>query len=137
MCGQLSVDTVGYIKYILNPRKLHFTLSLYLFFILARPIVCPVERTNGYQQKKVKVNITKCCEQCDVQSCVISYEVNGTVCHINSDVSRQQNEAEVMVPFETTKLKAEVEYRNFGSIESTELYTSNSNLDKVVKSKCM
>ena len=47
-------------------------------------------------------------------------EVNGTVCHMNLDVSRQQNEVEVMVPFDT-KLQAVVEYRNIGSIESTEL----------------
>ena len=112
-------------------------LSLYLLFVLARPVVCPVEVTNDYQKKKVKINIEKCCEQCDVQSCVVRCEVNGTVCHMNSDVSRQQNEAEVMVPFETAKLQAVVEYRNIGSIESSELYTSNSYLDKVVKSKCI
>ena len=92
-----------------------------MFFILARPVVCQVEVTNDYQHERVKVNIPKCCKWCDVRSCVINCEVNGTVCHMNPDVSRRQNEVEVMVPFETTKLQAVVEYRNNGSIVSTEL----------------
>jgi len=54
----------------------------------------------------------------------------------NSTLSRQQNEAEVIIPFEATKLLAEVEY-DVGSIESCELDTSNSSFYKGLKSKCM